>query len=302
MRERELEQVMRDFYHRRFNVLVCTTIIETGIDVPTANTIIINRADKLGLAQLYQLRGRVGRSHHRAYAYLIVPHRNLMTKDAVKRIEAISALEELGMGFTLATHDLEIRGAGELLGSEQSGHLQEIGFSLYTQLIERAVAALKSGQQPELDRPLSQGTDLNLYVPALLPSNYLPDVHTRLILYKRIANVPDVQTLEDLQVEMIDRFGLLPDPAKALLKIAELKLQATPLGIRKIDFGSNGGYLLFEDHTTVEPQKIVQLVQSQPRWYKFDGQQKLQLQLELPEFAARCQALEKVLTELKAVP
>jgi transcription-repair coupling factor (superfamily II helicase) len=301
MRERELEQVMRDFYHRRFNVLVCTTIIETGIDVPTANTIIINRADKLGLAQLYQLRGRVGRSHHRAYAYLIVPHRNLMTKDAVKRIEAISALEELGMGFTLATHDLEIRGAGELLGSEQSGHLQEIGFSLYTQLIERAVAALKSGQQPELDRPLSQGTDLNLYVPALLPSNYLPDVHTRLILYKRIANAPDIQTLEDLQVEMIDRFGLLPDPAKALLKIAELKLQATPLGIRKIDFGAKGGYLLFEENTTVTPQRIVQLVQSQPRWYKFDGEKKLHLQLELPEFAARCQALEKVLAELKEV-
>jgi transcription-repair coupling factor (superfamily II helicase) len=299
MRERDLEQVMQDFYHRRFNVLVCTTIIETGIDVPTANTIIINRADKLGLAQLYQLRGRVGRSHHRAYAYLIVPPRNLMTKDAVKRLEAISALEDLGMGFTLATHDLEIRGAGELLGSEQSGHLQEIGFSLYTQLIERAVAALKSGLQPELDRPLSQGTDLNLYVPALLPSNYLPDVHTRLILYKRIANAPDIHTLEDLQVEMIDRFGLLPDPAKALLKIAELKLQATPLGIRKIDFSAKGGYLLFEDHTTVTPQTIVRLVQSQPHWYKFDSQQKLQLQLELPEFSARCQVLEKVLAQLK---
>jgi transcription-repair coupling factor (superfamily II helicase) len=301
MRERELEQVMQDFYHRRFNVLVCTTIIETGIDVPTANTIIINRADKLGLAQLYQLRGRVGRSHHRAYAYLMIPPEELMTKDAVKRIEAMGALEELGIGFTLATHDLEIRGAGELLGSEQSGHIQEIGFSLYSQLLERAVAALKAGKQPELDRPLSQGTDINLYAPALLPSNYLPDVHTRLILYKRIANAPDIQTLEDLQVEMIDRFGILPDPAKALLKIAALKLTATPLGIRKIDLGTRGGYLLFEEKTSVEPQKIVQLIQSQPRWYRFDGQRKLQLLMELPEFSGRCQAVEKVLKELGTV-
>jgi len=292
MRERELEQVMQDFYHRRFNVLVCTTIIETGIDVPTANTIIINRADKLGLAQLYQLRGRVGRSHHRAYAYLIVPPRNGMTKDALKRLEAISAIEELGMGFTLATHDLEIRGAGELLGNEQSGHMQEIGFSLYTELLERAVAAIKSGQQPELDQPLSPGTEINLYVPALLPSTYLPDVHTRLIMYKRIASAPDFETLDDLQIEMIDRFGLLPEPAKALIKVAELKLSATPLKIRKIEFGSEGGYLLFEETTLVEPRRIIELIQIFPQQYKLENGNRLRLLVKIEGFLERCQFLE----------
>ncbi len=299
MRESELEQVMQDFYHRRFNVLVCTTIIETGIDVPTANTMIINRADKLGLAQLYQLRGRVGRSHHRAYAYLIVPHRQAMTKDAQKRIDAIGALEELGMGFTLATHDLEIRGAGEMLGGEQSGHLQEIGYNLYSELLERAVAALKSGQQPELDRPLSQGAEINLHSPALLPSEYLPDVHTRLIMYKRIANAPDNRALDDIQVEMIDRFGFLPEQAKALIKIAELKLKATELGIRKIDFGANGGYILFDEKPAVEPLKIINLVQMYPSDYKLEGQDKLRLLLVLPEFNERCQSLEGVLDRLK---
>ncbi|OAD23142.1 transcription-repair coupling factor [Candidatus Thiomargarita nelsonii] len=300
MREHELEQVMQDFYHRRFNVLVCTTIIETGIDVPSANTIIINRADKLGLAQLYQLRGRVGRSHHRAYAYLIIPPRKAMTKDAQKRIDAIGSLEELGMGFTLATHDLEIRGAGELLGSGQSGHMQEIGYNLYSELLERAVAALKSGEQPELDRPLNQGTEINLHSPALLPSDYLPDVHTRLIMYKRIANAPDLQALDDIQVEMIDRFGLLPEQAEALIKITELKLKATPLKIRKIDFWAQGGYVLFDEQGTIEPLKIVNLIQMQPFHYKLDGQEKLQFLLELPSFSERCQALETFLTQLSS--
>jgi len=300
MREHELEHVMQDFYHRRFNVLVCTTIIETGIDVPSANTIIINRADKLGLAQLYQLRGRVGRSHHRAYAYLITPPRQTMTKDALKRIDAIGSLEELGMGFTLATHDLEIRGAGELLGSGQSGHMQEIGYNLYSELLERAVAALKSGEQPELDRPLNQGTEINLHSPALLPSDYLPDVHTRLIMYKRIANAPDLQALDDIQVEMIDRFGLLPEQAEALIKITELKLKATPLKIRKIDFGAQGGYVLFDEQGTIEPLKIVNLIQMQPFHYKLDGQEKLQFLLELPSFSERCQALETFLTQLSS--
>ncbi len=230
MRERELEQVMLDFYHRRFNVLLCTTIIESGIDVPTANTILINRADRLGLAQLHQLRGRVGRSHHRAYAYLIVPPRRAMTPDAVKRIEAIEALEDLGAGFTLATHDLEIRGAGELLGDEQSGQIQEIGFTLYTELLERAVSALKAGKQPELDKPLNHGPEVDLHLPALIPDDYVPDVHNRLILYKRIASAEDGAELRELQVEMIDRFGLLPDPAKLLFSVTELKLAAVPLG------------------------------------------------------------------------
>lgn len=300
MRERELEQVMQDFYHRRFNVLVCTTIIETGIDVPSANTIIINRADKLGLAQLYQLRGRVGRSHHRAYAYLIIPPRRVMTKDAQKRIDAIGALEELGMGFTLATHDLEIRGTGELLGREQSGHLQEIGYNLYTQLLERAVAALKSGQQLELDRPFSsQSTEINLHSSALLPSDYLPDVHTRLIMYKRIANAPDIQALDDIQVEMIDRFGLLPNQAKALIQLAEFKLKAAPLGIRKIEFGARGGYILFDKQPVIEPLKLVKLIQTQPSHYKLDKLEKLHILLELPTFSERCQALETLLEQLR---
>ncbi len=277
MRERELEKVMQDFYHRRFNVLVCTTIIESGIDVPTANTIIINRADKLGLAQLYQLRGRVGRSHHRAYTYLIVPPRQAMTKDAQKRIDAIGALDELGIGFTLATHDLEIRGAGELLGGEQSGHLQEIGYSLYTELLERAVNALKSGEEPDLEQPVSHNTEVNLYTTALLPNDYIPDVHTRLILYKRIANAPDEHSLDEIQVELIDRFGLLAQPAKALIRTAEIKLKATPLGIRKIDFGSKGGYILFNEKTNVEPQAIINLIQMHPKDYRLAGQDKLNI-------------------------
>ncbi|EIJ41449.1 transcription-repair coupling factor Mfd [Beggiatoa alba B18LD] len=298
MRERELERVMQDFYHRRFNVLVCTTIIETGIDVPTANTIIINRADKLGLAQLYQLRGRVGRSHHRAYAYLIAPPKKAMTPDAVKRLDAISALEELGMGFTLATHDLEIRGAGELLGDEQSGHIQEIGYSLYTELLERAVEALKAGKQPELERPLHTGMEINLHAPALIPSDYLPDIHTRLIMYKRIANAPSVEALDEIQVEMIDRFGLLPDPAKALIQITELKLKATPLGIRKIDVGTEGGYLQFIENPPIDPMQVIKLVQKNAKQYRIDGQDKLRLLWSSPDFLSRWTLLDKLLGQL----
>jgi transcription-repair coupling factor (superfamily II helicase) len=296
MRESQLEHIMQDFYHRRFNVLVSTTIIETGIDIPTANTIIINRADKLGLAQLYQLRGRIGRSHHLAYAYLIIPPRKTMNEEAQKRINAIESLEELGMGFTLATHDLEIRGGGELLGSEQSGHIQEIGYNLYTELLERAVNALKSGQQ--LDRPLSLNTEINLHAPALLPSSYLPDVHTRLIMYKRIANAPELQTLNEIQVEMIDRFGLMPNSAKALISITELKILATKSGIRKIDFGEQGGTILFDENTAIDPQQIITLIQSNPAHYKLEGEKKLHLLLELPKFSARCEFLETVLNQL----
>jgi len=298
MRERELEQVMQDFYHRRFNVLVCTTIIETGIDVPSANTIIINRADRMGLAQLYQLRGRVGRSHHRAYAYLITPPRKAMTKDAQKRLDAIEALEDLGVGFTLATHDLEIRGAGEFLGDEQSGHMQEIGYSLYTELLERAVLALQEGREPELEQPLAQGTEIDLHEPALLPNDYLPDVHMRLILYKRIANAENLAALQDLQVEMIDRFGLLPEAAKRLLGITELKLLATPLGVRKIDLGSEGGYLLFDDDPQLDPMKVVKLVQTQPQRYRLEGQNKLRLVWSQPDFAKRYATLVELLQHL----
>ncbi|MDN5849723.1 MAG: transcription-repair coupling factor, partial [Nitrococcus sp.] len=226
MREAELERVMLDFYHQRFNVLVCTTIIESGIDIPSANTIIINRADRLGLARLYQLRGRVGRSHHRAYAYLIAPPEDLMTADAIKRLEAIGAIEELGVGFSLASHDLEIRGAGELLGEEQSGQIQEVGFTLYSGLLERAVQSLRSGHEPVFDTHADAATEVDLRIPALLPEDYLPDIHSRLVMYKRIASARTEETLRELQVEMIDRFGLFPQPVKNLLRQPEIRLRA----------------------------------------------------------------------------
>ncbi|MET3651328.1 transcription-repair coupling factor [Dyella japonica] len=300
MAERDLERVMADFHRQRFNVLVCTTIIETGIDIPTANTIIINRADRFGLAQLHQLRGRVGRSHHRAYAYLVVPDRKAMTADAEKRLEAIASLEELGAGFTLATHDLEIRGAGELLGDEQSGQIQEIGFGLYTELLERAVRALKSGKVPDFDLSSEHETEVELHLPALIPDDYLPDVHTRLTLYKRIASARNEDHLRDLQVEMIDRFGLLPDPAKQLFAVAQLKLMATPLGIRKLDFGANGGRITFRDKPEVDPMAIIRLIQGQPRVYKLDGQDKLKVNLELPGASERIRSAQEVLVQLGA--
>ena len=285
MHERELEQVMLDFYHRRFNVLVCTTIIESGIDVPAANTIVIERADKFGLAQLHQLRGRVGRSHHRAYAYLIVPPRTLMTEDAVKRLEGIESLEELGAGFTLATHDLEIRGAGELLGEEQSGQIHEVGFTLYTELLERAVRALKEGKPADLDVPPEHGPEIDLRLPALLPADYVSDVQLRLTLYKRVADCRSDEELHDLQVELIDRFGLLPPQTKTLFRIAELKLRAAPLGVRKIEVGPRGGRLLFNATPNVDPDSVIRLIQQQPQHYKLDGNNRLRffMDLENPE-------------------
>ncbi|HET7557809.1 MAG TPA: transcription-repair coupling factor [Rhodanobacteraceae bacterium] len=298
MHERELEQAMLDFHRQRFNVLVCTTIIESGIDVPTANTIIIDRADHFGLAQLHQLRGRVGRSHHRAYAYLIVPDRKAMTADAEKRLEALAALEELGAGFTLATHDLEIRGAGELLGEEQSGQIQEIGFSLYTELLDRAVRALKSGKVPDFELSSEHETEVELHLPALIPDDYLPDVHARLTLYKRIAGARDDFALRELQVEMIDRFGLLPQQVKNLFAIAALKLRATPMGIRKLDLGPNGGRVIFRDRPDIEPMTILRLIQKQSRTYKLDGQDKLRVVMELPGTAERLQAAEQLLEAL----
>ncbi|HEX3603433.1 MAG TPA: transcription-repair coupling factor [Steroidobacteraceae bacterium] len=275
MRERELEHLMLDFYHRRFNVLVCTTIIESGIDVPTANTIIIDRADRFGLAQIHQLRGRVGRSHHRAYAYLITPPRKAMTADAIKRLEALESLEDLGAGFTLATHDLEIRGAGELLGEEQSGQIQEIGYNLYMELLERAVAALKSGKQPDLERPLDAGPEVELHVPTLIPEDYVPDVHLRLMLYKRIAGTPSRDELDELKVEMIDRFGPIPPFAQSLFRATYLKLRAGALGIRKIDAGASNGYILFEEANQVDPKRVLKLIQGNPKEYRLDGPLKL---------------------------
>jgi len=302
MPERELEGVMADFHRQRFNVLVCTTIIETGIDIPTANTIIINRADRFGLAQLHQLRGRVGRSHHRAYAYLVVPDRKSITADAQKRLEAIASLEELGAGFTLATHDLEIRGAGELLGDEQSGQIQEIGFGLYTELLDRAVRALKSGKIPDFDLSSEHETEVELHLPALIPDDYLGDVHARLTLYKRIASARSDDELRDLQVEMIDRFGLLPDPTKQLFAVATIKLMATPLGIRKLDFGANGGRIVFRENPEVDPMTIIKLIQRLPRVYKLDGQDKLKITLDLPGATERIRSAQEVLLVLGARP
>ena len=300
MPERELEGVMADFHRQRFNILVCTTIIETGIDIPTANTIIIDRADHFGLAQLHQLRGRVGRSNQRAFAYLVVPDRKSISADAQKRLEALASLEELGAGFTLATHDLEIRGAGELLGDEQSGQIQAIGFGLYTELLDRAVRALKSGKIPDFDLTSEHETDIELHLPALIPDDYLPDVHTRLTLYKRIASAQDEDDLRDLQVEMIDRFGLLPDPAKQLFAVASLKLMATPLGIRKLDFGANGGRIIFRDKPDVDPMTIIKLIQRLPRVYKLDGQDKLKIMLDLPGATERIRSAQEVLVLLGA--
>jgi transcription-repair coupling factor (superfamily II helicase) len=298
MRERDLERTMLDFYHRRFNVLVCTTIIETGIDVPSANTVVINRADHFGLAQLHQLRGRVGRSHHRAYAYLIVPQQRAMTADAVKRLEAIESLEDLGIGFTLATHDLEIRGAGEILGEEQSGQIHEIGYSLYTQLLERAVEALKAGRSPELDRALDHGAEIDIKVAALIPNDYLPDVHARLIMYKRIASAGNSDEIRELKVEMIDRFGLLPEAVCNLFDITELKLKATPLGIRKVDVGGHGGRIVFAATAQVDPANIVRLIQNDPITYKFDGADRLRFSMELETGSARIDALDGLLDAL----
>jgi transcription-repair coupling factor (superfamily II helicase) len=275
MRERDLEQLMLDFYHRRINVLVCTTIIESGIDVPTANTIIIDRADRFGLAQIHQLRGRVGRSHHRAYAYLITPPRKAMTADAIKRLEALESLEELGAGFTLATHDLEIRGAGELLGDEQSGQIEEIGYNLYMELLERAVAALKAGKQPDLDRPLDAGVEVELHVPVLIPEDYVPDVHLRLMLYKRIASTPSREELDEMKVEMIDRFGPIPAFTQSLFRAAYLKLRAAALGIRKIDAGASNGYIIFEEQNKIDPKRVLKLIQGKPKEYRLEGPLKL---------------------------
>ena len=298
MRERELEQMMLDFYHQRFNVLVCTTIIETGIDIPSANTIFIDRADKLGLAQLYQIRGRVGRSHHRAYAYLIVPPQKAMTKDAIKRLEAIESIEDLGAGFTLATHDMEIRGAGELLGDEQSGQMQEIGFSLYNELLERAVNALKSGKEPSLNISDRHFIEIDLHCPALIPTDYLPDVHTRLVLYKRISAAPDNEALRELQVEMIDRFGLLPEQVQTLFAIHELRFKAKSIGIRKIDVYDQGGRIIFDKEPNIEPMTIIQLIQSQAAKYKLDGQDKLRFIADMPDADSRLLALNKLLDDL----
>jgi transcription-repair coupling factor (superfamily II helicase) len=298
MRERDLEQLMVDFYHRRFNVLVCTTIIESGIDVPTANTIIINRADHMGLAQLHQLRGRVGRSHHRAYAYLIAPPRQGLPRDAAKRLEAIESMEELGAGFVLATHDLEIRGAGELLGEEQSGQMTEIGLSLYLDMLEHAVEALKAGREPLLDQPLAAATEVELRLPAFLPEVYVSDVHVRLSLYKRIAAAASATELDDLTAELHDRFGPLPAAAQNLLRIAKLKLSARALGVRRLDLGPQGGSVSFEERSEVDPATLVRMIHQDSRQFRLEGPLKLRVSRQLPAESARFEFAAQLLKRL----
>jgi transcription-repair coupling factor (superfamily II helicase) len=297
MRERELEHAMRDFYQGRFNLLLCTTIIETGIDVPAANTIIINRADKFGLAQLHQLRGRVGRSHHQAYAYLLLPDEGNITAAARKRLEAIQMMEQLGSGFFLAMHDLEIRGAGEVLGEDQSGEMQEVGFNLYVRMLDSAVRSLKNGREPDLAGPLELGTEINLHVPALLPADYCSDVHERLVLYKRLAHVETIDELEALREELIDRFGLLPEPARALIECHRLRILGKPLGLARIDASESAIQLQFVPKPPIEPAKVLSLVQRK-KHYRLAGQDRLRIELKLPDVKARVAAVREAFAEL----
>ena len=299
MNERDLERVMRDFNQQRFNVLLCTTIIETGIDVPTANTIVMHRADKFGLAQLHQLRGRVGRSHHQAYAYLLVPNEDGITKDAQKRLEAIQSMEELGSGFYLAMHDLEIRGAGEVLSDSQSGEMQEIGFSLYTDMLNLAVRELKAGREPDLSSPLGVTTEINLHCPALLPTDYCGDVHERLTLYKRLANAKTYDDLIELQEELTDRFGKLPDAARALVETHRLRLSCESLGIVKLDAADGMIVIQFEKHPPVPTEAIIKLIQSR-KDAKLAGQDRLRIAVQSEDISSRLQKIREILKPLQA--
>ena len=297
MHERDLEKVMRDFVSQRSNILLCTTIIETGIDVPTANTIIMHRADKFGLAQLHQLRGRVGRSHHQAYAYLLVHDVSGLTKQAQRRLEAIQQMEELGSGFYLAMHDLEIRGAGEVLGENQSGEMLEIGFQLYSDMLNEAVRALKNGKEPDLAAPLSTTTEINLHVPALLPQDYCGDVHERLSLYKRFANCNSQEAIDGLQEELIDRFGKMPDAAKALIETHRLRLAAVKVGIVKIDAHAESALLQFQPNPPIDAMRIIELIQKN-RHIKLSGPDKLRITANMPDLAARVSQIKGTIRSL----
>jgi transcription-repair coupling factor (superfamily II helicase) len=298
MPERELEHVMRDFTHQRFNLLLCTTIIETGIDVPTANTIIMNRADKFGLAQLHQLRGRVGRSHHQAYAYLLTPPGEVkVTAGATKRLEAIQSMEDLGSGFYLAMHDLEIRGAGEVLGDNQSGEMQEVGFNLFNDMLASAVKSLKAGKEPNIDAPMAVTSEINLHLPALLPADYCGDIHERLVLYKRLANCDSTAQLDELKEELIDRFGLLPDPAHTLLALHRLRLETKPYGIARLSVGPDGANIQFEPNPPIDPLKLIKLIQTK-REYKLAGQDRLKVTKDCPTLEKRVQLVKDLLREI----
>jgi transcription-repair coupling factor (superfamily II helicase) len=300
MRERELERVMRDFTAQRSNVLLCSTIIETGIDIPTANTIVINRADRFGLAQLHQLRGRVGRSHHQAYAYLLTPPQEALNKNAVKRLEAIQMMEELGSGFYLAMHDLEIRGAGEILGEEQSGEIQEVGFSLYARMLERAVRRLKAGKAPELEGTVDVSTEVNLHVPALLPATYCSDVHERLSLYKRLADAETREALEALREELVDRFGELPEPARALIECHMVRIAARPLGVARVDVTHEAVQLQFIKNPPLDGGKVVEFIRKNGRHARLAGPEKLRVEAKLPAWQERAAAARDILQQLAA--
>jgi transcription-repair coupling factor (superfamily II helicase) len=297
LRERELEHVMRDFYHQRFNLLLCSTIIETGIDVPTANTIIMNRADRFGLAQLHQLRGRVGRSHHQAYAYLLTELDVKVTPQAQKRLDAIQLMEDLGAGFHLAMHDLEIRGAGELLGDSQSGEMQEIGFNLYSEMLAHAVKQLQAGKEPNLDSPLGVTTEINLHTPALLPDAYCTDVHERLVIYKRLANCTTDDQLQTMQEELIDRFGMPPPQTTALLECHRLRITAKPLGIIKVDASSEAIQLQFDLQADLDPMKLVRLLQTN-RHARMNGPDKLRITASMENILQRTDFIKSLIKEL----
>ncbi len=297
MPERDLERVMRDFVHQRFNVLVCSTIIETGIDVPTANTIVMSRADKFGLAQLHQLRGRVGRSHHQAYAYLLVPEIEGLTKQASQRLEAIQQMEELGSGFYLAMHDLEIRGAGEVLGENQSGNMLEVGFQMYNEMLSEAVRSLKAGKEPDLLAPLSAATDINLHAPALLPNDYCGDVHLRLSFYKKLATAKNPDQIDGLLEEIVDRFGKLPAQAQTLIDVHRLRVLARPYGVVKVDAAPGVIHITFKPNPPIDPMRIIELVQKN-RHIKLAGNEKLRIERELKDPKDRAQLVRDVLRSL----
>ncbi len=300
MPTRELEQIMGDFYHGRFQILVCTTIIETGIDIPNANTIIINNAQNFGLAQLHQLRGRVGRSHHRAYAYLVIKSHQSLSDNAKKRLEALESLEELGAGFMLANHDLEIRGAGDLLGDNQSGKISEIGFNLYHDLLKRTVDAIRAGKKINLNDPINHEIDIDTGIACIIPETYLGDVHERLVLYKRISSCQNNDELKDMQIEMIDRFGLLPEATKNLFAATELKLLCEKIGIDKVSVYDDKAHIVFADKVNIEPIKIINLVQTQPQRYQLKGQNQLIFKSEMPEDIGRIELVEELLKTLAA--
>jgi transcription-repair coupling factor (superfamily II helicase) len=297
MPERELERVMRDFVAQRYNILLCSTIIETGIDVPTSNTIIISRADKFGLAQLHQLRGRVGRSHHQAYAYLMVPDLETLTKNAAMRLEAIQQMEELGSGFYLAMHDLEIRGAGEVLGENQSGNMLEVGFQLYNEMLSEAVRCLKAGKEPDLLSPLHVTTEINLHAPALLPSDYCGDVHLRLSFYKKLATAKTTDQIDRLLEEIVDRFGKLPPQAQTLIDVHRLRVLSAPYGVVKVDAAPTLINISFKKAPPIDPMAIINLIQKN-KHIKLAGNEKLRIERALPDPNARAQMVRDVLRSL----